>query len=61
MFALMEQRPILAIIGPEGGFTEPEIASCGAECQWVSLGSRILRIETAALAVASAVSLLRCP
>jgi 16S rRNA (uracil1498-N3)-methyltransferase len=60
IFALAEQRSILAIIGPEGGFTEPEIASCGAECHFVSLGSRILRIETAALAVASAVSLLRC-
>jgi 16S rRNA (uracil1498-N3)-methyltransferase len=60
MFALAQQHPILAIIGPEGGFTEPEIVSCAAECQFVSLGSRILRIETAALAVASAVSLLRC-
>jgi 16S rRNA (uracil1498-N3)-methyltransferase len=61
VFALADQRPILAIIGPEGGFTEPEITACEAECQFVSLGSRILRIETAALAVASAVSLLRCP
>jgi 16S rRNA (uracil1498-N3)-methyltransferase len=60
MFAPAQQRPILAIIGPEGGFTEPELTSCAAECQLVSLGSRILRIETAALAVASAVSLLRC-
>jgi 16S rRNA (uracil1498-N3)-methyltransferase len=54
------RRSILAVIGPEGGFTEQETAACGPECQWLTLGPRTLRIETAALAVASAVALLRC-
>jgi 16S rRNA (uracil1498-N3)-methyltransferase len=62
--ALLEQAaqcPLLAAVGPEGGFTENEIAAAGPECQLVALGPRILRIETAALALASAVALLRQP
>jgi 16S rRNA (uracil1498-N3)-methyltransferase len=41
-------------IGPEGGFTEDEVATA-ASSGWkiVSLGPRILRIETAALALAA--------
>jgi 16S rRNA (uracil1498-N3)-methyltransferase len=48
---------IHAAIGPEGGWTERELASF-AEHGWqsVSLGSRILRAETAAIAVASVVN-----
>lgn len=60
--ALLEQAtrdPLLAAIGPEGGFTEDEIAAAGPECRLVTLGPRILRIETAALAIASGVALLR--
>ncbi|MCA9232026.1 MAG: 16S rRNA (uracil(1498)-N(3))-methyltransferase [Planctomycetales bacterium] len=45
-------------IGPEGGFTEEEIAlAIAAGWQTVDLGSRILRIETAAIALASAIVL----
>lgn len=46
------ERPIAIIIGPEGGFEESEVAwakeNLGA--QSVSLGPRILRTETAAMA-----------
>ncbi len=41
-------------VGPEGGFTEEEVTQCkeqGAEC--LSLGKRILRTETAGLAMLS--------
>jgi 16S rRNA (uracil1498-N3)-methyltransferase len=45
-------KPLAVIIGPEGGFEEPEVAmareSLGAVS--VTLGPRILRAETAALA-----------
>lgn len=43
-----------AFIGPEGGFSPAELQeaeACG--CRFYSLGKRILRVETAALAVAS--------
>ncbi len=45
-------------IGPEGGFTDDEVAQA-IEAGWetVGLGSRILRLETAALALISAVVL----
>lgn len=44
-------RKILAVLGPEGGFTEKEIEDARA-CGFVtaSLGPRILRAETAAVA-----------
>lgn len=57
-FASSPPRPILAMIGPEGGFSDQEIAMCDPVCQRVSLGPRTLRIETAALALASVVSLI---
>lgn len=42
---------ILIMIGPEGGFTSNEIMEAeAAGCQIVSLGKRILRTETAAMA-----------
>ena len=46
-------------IGPEGGFTDDEVAAAAA-LGWrkVDLGSRILRIETAACALIAAVALL---
>ena len=43
-------------IGPEGGFADEEIAlAVAAGWQTVSLGPRILRVETAALFLAVAV------
>lgn len=42
-------------IGPEGGFTDAEFATAlSAGWQPISLGSRVLRVETAALALAAA-------
>ena len=45
-------------IGPEGGFTDEEIA-LAVEARWqlVDLGPRTLRIETAAVALAARFSL----
>lgn len=48
---------IVAAVGPEGGFTEGEVelaVGCGAGL--VSLGPRVLRIETAALALAAVIT-----
>ncbi len=48
------RKNIAIAIGPEGGFTMDEVAqasACGAHL--VSLGPRILRVETAALAAAA--------
>lgn len=48
----------LVAVGPEGGFTDDEIAEAtGCDWQAVDLGSRILRVETAALALVAALSL----
>ena len=45
---------VIAAIGPEGGFAPAEVASArDAGWQVVSLGKRILRVETAALAFAA--------
>jgi 16S rRNA (uracil1498-N3)-methyltransferase len=45
---------IALIIGPEGGFTEDEISRAKeAGCKSVTLGPRILRVETAAIAALS--------
>ena len=49
-------RPVCIAVGPEGGFNDQEIAGAG-DCPLVSLGPRLLRIETAALALAAAVCL----
>lgn len=50
---------IASCIGPEGGFTEDERNGALAD-GWtpIALGGRILRIETAAIAVASAVAVM---
>ena len=46
-----EARSVLALIGPEGGFSSGEaLAAIAAGFQPVTMGSRILRAETAALA-----------
>jgi 16S rRNA (uracil1498-N3)-methyltransferase len=48
------EGPILAAIGPEGGFTDEEIQTFRqADWQVISLGARILRVETAACYLAS--------
>jgi len=57
-FAAVTARPfateVLALVGPEGGFTDAEVAQAEhAGCLWVSLGPQILRVETAAIAIAA--------
>jgi len=49
-------RSAMVVIGPEGGLTEDEVrlaVSAGARC--VSLGRRVLRCETAAIAACAAI------
>ena len=48
---------VWAAVGPEGGFTDPEVAAA-IELGWqrLDLGTRILRIETAAAAIAALAS-----
>ena len=51
---LAEMHNILVMIGPEGGFTEEETAEAiRAGVKPVSLGNRVLRCETAALAASA--------
>ncbi len=47
--------PTLVAIGPEGGFTDAEVAAA-LECGWrpIRLGATTLRVETAAIALAAA-------
>jgi 16S rRNA (uracil1498-N3)-methyltransferase len=55
---LREPLPTQLAIGPEGGLTDAEVAAAiAAGWQQVSLGPRILRVETAAIALAAAVAL----
>jgi 16S rRNA (uracil1498-N3)-methyltransferase len=55
----LQQLPTLIAIGPEGGLTEAEVAAAtDAGWQKISLGQRILRVETAAIALAAAISIL---
>lgn len=52
--ALPAMDGVFALIGPEGGFTPDEVAlAAKARCRPVSLGPRILRVETAAVALAA--------
>ena len=45
---------MIAVIGPEGGFTVEEITQAVSEgARLVSLGPRLLRVETAATMMAS--------
>jgi 16S rRNA (uracil1498-N3)-methyltransferase len=47
-------QDIALAVGPEGGFTDDEVrTACAAGWQTVSLGQRILRIETAAIVIAA--------
>jgi 16S rRNA (uracil1498-N3)-methyltransferase len=53
--AAFKEGPAVILVGPEGGFTEEERAFVrGSGATPVSLGPRILRAETAALAAISA-------
>lgn len=53
-------HPPLFLIGPEGGFTESEVAEAvAAGARPMNLGPRILRIETAAVAIAALTSMQR--
>ena len=49
-----EGRPIIAVVGPEGGLTAEELATLeAAGGRRVSLGPHVLRVETAAIALAA--------
>ena len=53
-------RPVMVIVGPEGGFTEQEVAQAvDAGAIAITLGARILRTETAALVAASGILFAR--
>jgi 16S rRNA (uracil1498-N3)-methyltransferase len=55
---LRKPSRVFVAIGPEGGLTDAEVAvAIAAGWQQVSLGPRILRVETAAIALAAAISL----
>lgn len=61
LFASLTAPPpmIVALIGPEGGFTDDEVAAASmASATPVRLNSNVLRIETAALAIAAACRLM---
>lgn len=54
---LPADRPLVVAVGPEGGFSDDEIAAALAHgWQPLALGPRILRVETAAIAVAALVA-----
>ena len=51
-------RPLLILVGPEGGWSEPEFSQMQSRgAQPVTLGSTVLRVETAALALAAVAAL----
>src|SRR5205085_2891180 len=46
--------PVRLLIGPEGGFSDSEVAAClAAGARAVTLGRRVLRSETAAVVAAA--------
>lgn len=54
--ALRNARHVLAFVGPEGGWTPAEAeALAGAGVRPISMGPNVLRIETAAIALAAVV------
>ncbi len=57
-FRAAGDAPVVVCIGPEGGFSDQEVAAAGeAGFQPVSLGARRLRTETAAVAACAALLL----
>ena len=51
-------KKVIIAIGPEGGFSDVEVrAGVSQNWQLISLGPRLLRVETAALAVAASIGL----
>jgi 16S rRNA (uracil1498-N3)-methyltransferase len=53
---------VVVVLGPEGGFSDTEVAAAQtAQWQLTDLGPRVLRIETAAVALAACVALGRGP
>jgi 16S rRNA (uracil1498-N3)-methyltransferase len=58
ILARIEPGPLAVLIGPEGGFdaTERELLSCQAFVTRISLGPRILRADTAAVAALALVN-----
>src|SRR5207248_2156768 len=53
-FKAQAPRPIVLGVGPEGGFTPAELELASEKgARLLSLGPRVLRIETAALALAA--------
>jgi 16S rRNA (uracil1498-N3)-methyltransferase len=59
---LAEAIPTQLAVGPEGGFTDDEIAAAvAAGWQIVDLGPRILRVETAAVVLVAVVAASRRP
>lgn len=51
---LRRNKSVFLLIGPEGGFTPEEVESAvAAGCSVVSLGERILHVETAAISLAA--------
>ena len=52
--AMAEATEVIAMVGPEGGFTDEELAAAEqAGLVRVSLGPHILRVETAAISLAA--------
>lgn len=52
------KKDVAIAIGPEGGFSDEELSlACHAGFESIQLGPRIMRVETAALAVAACLSL----
>ena len=57
----LARSPLCCVVGPEGGFTNDEIAQLGADprCIRIAIGRFRLRAETAGIAMLSAVRALR--
>lgn len=54
--AVVPSRKIIAAVGPEGGFTDEEVAQAiRAGWQQIDLGPRVLRVETAAIVLATVI------
>ncbi len=51
--AIRAGESLSVMIGPEGGFAQEEIEAVRERMQVISLGKRILRTDTAAIAVLS--------